>query len=443
MAFHAWAGAGRGAAGVAALGIVILLASAATGAAVPANDAAPTPAVDFDLPGWLATQPRIAAALVWEEPSGTVVPHSAWPADMQHRLAELVARIGRGEAPNLAEAPPLVRPVDPALPFPPLNPELARWSPEVARETYLAYSAQSLAVEIGRWVQWSIAPDDAKALALLLDSRTLWRAEPRTGTYRIPYEFGATTPGDPYRAFQFLRAQSLIGATSRDTIERLVGWIGRNVVHFQGDWNAANVYATWQYYGWPPLERILAGTTSDGDPRQGVRRRAGACFGAVGLMRLLLRTVNIPVELLHPCPGHGVPHFVREDLYLSHGDDPYSSLLIATPPIPPAALLIDRGRYEGWLASDEVSITMCKNIGRQVRELAISHLPDELLATRCTDRSAATDPPRSRVYDIFKFDYSVEQLEQRTLWQRLDEKIAALGGCETLNANRPGGRTVR
>ena len=392
----------------------------------------PTIAPGLDLESWLADHPRIVTALQWQQANGSVLPYPAWPAAMRAQLAELVARIGAGAAPDLPEAPPLVRPADPGAPFPPLNPELARWAPEVARATYLAYAAQSLAVEIGHWVAWSIDRDGSEVLAQLFDSRSLWRAEPSSGTYRIPYDFGAATPGDPYRQFEFLRTHDLIGATSRQTIERLLDWTGRNVVHFQGDWDAANVYANWQYYGWPPVERIIAGTTNDSQPSAGVQHRAGACFGTVGFLRLVLRTANIPVELLHPCPGHGVPHFVREDLYLSHGDDPYDLLMIAQPPIPAGALLIDRGRYDAWLSGDEVSITRCKNIGRQVRELALQHLPNQLLAMRCADRAAGTAEDHSQVYAVFKFNYSVGQLEQQRLWKRLDEKITALGGCASI-----------
>ena len=51
---------------------------------------------------------------------------------------------------------------------------------------------------------------------------------------------------------------------------------------------------------------------------------------------------------------------------------------------------------------------------------------------RCADRSAGTDPARSQVYDNFRFNYSLEQLQKQRLWERLDEKIAALGGCEKI-----------
>jgi hypothetical protein len=412
------------------MGLLLLVALGLAATPAPAPGAAhPTPVTSPDVGSWLNAHPDIAAALRWENPNGVSTPYHHWPAPMRARLAELTARIGRGEAPGLPEAPPLLRSSDPAAPFPPLMPEWARWSLDVARDTYLAYAAQSLAVEIGRWVPWSMTADPPATLALLLDSRSLFRAEAASGSYRIPYDFGATTPGDPYRVYQFLRANQLIGPTTRDTIERLVAWTGRNVVHFQGDWDAANVYANWQYYGWPPLERVIGGTVDTAHPERGTARRSGACFGTVGFLRLVLRTVNIPVELLHPCPGHAIPHFVREHLYLSHGDDPYSTLLIATPPIPPAALLIDDAQYGRWFGSDEVSIAQCKNIGRQVLELAIAHLPNEFLVRRCADRASGAARERSQVYEPFRFNYSVAQLDTIRLWERLDEKIDASGGC--------------
>ena len=383
----------------------------------------------LDLAAWLGAHAEIRAALRWEQPDGTPLPYPQWPDAMRARLAALVAGIGRGAAPDLPAAPDLLPPSDPSMPFPPLIPELARWSVDVARNTYLAFAAQSLAVEIGHWVPWSMAADPPPTLALLLDSRSLFRADPATASYRIPYDFGATTPGDPYRLYEFLRRNDLVGASERDTIERVVGWAGRTLVHFRGDWDAADVYANWQYFGWPPIERILAGTVDAEHPELGLAHRSGACFGTVGVLRLLLRTINIPVELLHPCPGHGIPHFVRAHLYLSHGDDPYDSLLIATPPIEPAALLIDDAQYARWFGDPEVSIAQCKNIGRQVRELAIARLPDELLRRRCADRASGAAPERSQVYDVFRFNYSPAQLEQARLWERLDAKLAGIGGC--------------
>jgi hypothetical protein len=407
------------------------LAVLSTAIAARAEAPPATLAPGSDVNRWLSEHPSVQAAVRWEAPDGTVRGHAEWEPALRDQLQTVFGVIARGESPLLPAVPPLAPSRDADMPFP-LNPELARWPPGTARDYFVAFVAQSLAVEIGRWVPWSISGYAPAELAPLLDSRSLFVAEPATQTYRIPFTLGAITPGDPVRLHRFLQANGLIGPTPRDTIERVVGWTGRNVVHFTGDWDAANVFAQWQYYGWPPVERILAGTVNEKQRGMGVQRRSGACFGTVGLLHTLLRTVNVPVEVLNPCLGHGIPHFVREDLYLSHGDDPYDVFMIATPPIPFGELLIDRAQYEEWMGGggDEVSITVCKHVGRQVRDLAIRHLSNQLLRLRCTDRGAGTAPADSQVYDVFRFDYSVEQLRKQRLWERLDEKIAALGGCD-------------
>jgi hypothetical protein len=391
--------------------------------------AATMPAAGAEPSHWLADHPAVAEAITWEAPDGTVAAYPQWPAEMQAALQRACAAVMHGESTNVPEAPPLARPTDASVPFPPLNPELARWPAEIARDTLLAYVAQSLAVEIARAVPWSLTDYSPRELAPLLASRSLYVADPPSGTYRIPYNAGAITPGDPVRIARFLAAHQLLAPTARGTIERVVDWIAHNVVHFTGDWDAANVYTQWHYYGWPPAERILAGTVNDAMPSAGAQRRSGACFGTVGLLHTLLRTVNIPVELLHPCPGHGVPYFVHEGLYLSHGDDPYDTLWITTPPLAAAELFIDDAQYERWLATTEVSITRCKNVGRQVRELALRHLSNELMQKRCRDRAAGIAPDASEVYQVYRFDYPLAALDQQHLWQRLDEKIDRLGGC--------------
>jgi hypothetical protein len=402
--------------------LVLVLAGRCTADAAKPPDEA-------DLSRWLADHPAVAEAMTWEAPDGTVAPYARWPAAMQTALQHTFAVVARGESTGIPEAPPLARPTDANTPFPPLNPELARWPAEIARDTFLAYVAQSLAVEIGHTVPWSLADYSPRELAPLLASRSLYVADPPSGTYRIPYDAGAITPGDPVRIARFLATHQLIAPSARGTIERVVDWIAHDVVHFTGDWDAANVYAQWQYYGWPPAERILAGTVNAAMPAAGAQHRSGACFGTVGLLHTLLRTVNIPVELLHPCPGHGVPFFVHEGLYLSHGDDPYDTLWITTPPLPAAELFIDGTRYERWLATSEVSITRCKNVGRQVRELALRHLSNELMQKRCRDRAAGTAPDAGEVYQVYRFDYPLAALQQQHLWERLDEKIDRLGGC--------------
>jgi hypothetical protein len=286
-------------------------------------------------------------------------------------------------------------------------------------------------MEIGGRLSWSLADYDAAQLALLLDSRSLYRWDEKTGAYRIPFDLAAATPGDPVRTFQFLRANGLLAETRRATIERLLEWVRRNVIHFSGDWDAANVFDQWQYYGWPPVERTLSGTKLASRPNGEVRHRSGGCLGTGGFLRIVLRTVNVPVDVVVPCPGHAVVHFASERLYLSHADDLYHSMMHSTPAIPVAELFIDESRFNQWFggADGHISITICKNIGRRVRELTIERLPAELVADHCRDRAQFKSPAESSVYQPFRFNYSVEDLQKLELWKRLEEKVESLGGC--------------
>jgi len=80
---------------------------------------------------------------------------------------------------------------------------------------------------------------------------------------------------------------------------------------------------------------------------------------------------------------------------------------------------------------------------RKSLELAITYLPDYLLNQHCNDIAYGLSHEDSSVYDTFKEVFSIESLEEQRLWERMDEKIAAWGGCDVLPnayANFPSSR---
>jgi hypothetical protein len=103
----------------------------------------------------------------------------------------------------------------------------------------------------------------------------------------------------------------------------------------------------------------------------------------------------------------------------------------STPEISVDELFIDRTRFNQWFggADGHLSITVCKNIGRRVRELTIERLPAEIVASHCRDRVQGKSPAESSVYQPFRFNYSVQDLQKLELWERLEEKVKSLGGC--------------
>ena len=382
------------------------------------------------LDAWLATQPAISNAIIWEFPRGSIRSYADWPDSMKSQLDITFQKILRGESTNLPEAPPLM-----VTPRPTEN-AATRLAPDLALAYYIAYIAQSLAAEVGRQVGWSITGYTADQLGFLLSSRSLFWWEGRTGSYNIPFDHGVVTPGDPHRTFSFLGTNALLGPTPRETIERVLDWSRNNLKHFSGGWDAANMYNQWQYYGFPPVERIISGTVLVDHPERGKAHRTGGCWGTTGFLRAVLRTANIPVMPMRLC-NHALPHFVREAAYLSHGDDPYNQLAKGVPPPYPAGeFLIDQAKFDAWYGASVPGDSLCKNIGRRVRELALQYLPDGLLDHHCRDLAARLDHAHSEVYRDFSDNYTLQELEAANLWGRMDAKIASMGGCANIHPPR-------
>ena len=92
------------------------------------------------------------------------------------------------------------------------------------------------------------------------------------------------------------------------------------------------------------------------------------CHGTTGLLRNVLRAVNVPVQILRVC-GHGQVRFLTEGTYLDHADNPYNTGFKASA-LPASALLIDETTYASWFGTSQVNHdTNCANVGRRAMEL--------------------------------------------------------------------------
>ncbi len=220
------------------------------------------------------------------------------------------------------------------------------------------------------------------------------------------------------------------------TIANLLNWCRNNLYHYMGKPGGKNMEEQWQYRGYPPVSRVIAGTPYTGYPNEGISHRTGGCFGTVGFLRAILRAVNIPVKLL-VVANHALAFFPTESRYLSHGDDPYTSAARTyppktSPPFPAAKFLIDDAKFNAWFGSGVPEATKEKNIGRRPRELALETLPVYVLKKHCGDQAAQRSHAASEVYQIFKPSYTVAQLEAANLWGRMDAAVAKLGGCAAM-----------
>jgi hypothetical protein len=372
----------------------------------------------------------LASAITWNYPSGVALPFSHWPDDLKAELNDAydaIVQAVNDDVPytGLPEAPALAVALNPAD-FP-----TTRLDEQLARRFFMGYVAQSLAAEKEEWVAWSMSLYDSEQLEWLLNSRSLFRWEDSTSSYSIRFAtHGTATPGDPLRTYLFLETNGLIAESQRQTAERLIEWCRDNLVHYSGGPTSQNMAYHWQYEAMPPVERMISGT--DRGDGYGVRHWTAGCWGTTGFLRAVSRTVNIPVTL-EPRGGHALPHFLpEEDLYLSHGDDPYNRMSKSVPRFSGADLLIEQAQFDAWFGYGVPSAEVSNNVGRQVRELAIQYLPLYLLSMRCRDLAAGASEENSEIYDYFSRNYTVADLEAMHLWERMDEKIASLGGCQNI-----------
>ena len=387
---------------------------------------------------WLNKYPKIPNAIIWREnaskeyPNGVPLAYNLWEENKKKELSTNFWNILMDILPGLSEAPNItVNLSDDGTVY---STDL---KPGDAWIYYITYVAHSIRVEIDRLVHWSILRYNHDQLEFLFDSNTLFEYFGSNDIYSIIrwdkslFSHGAVTIGDPTRIYDFIDDGKLIGITRWGTIGRFLGWCRDELVHFNGKNNPADYQKYWQYEGYPPVERILNGTKLQDKE---IEHYTAGCFGTTGLMRNILRTINVPVLLEERC-GHAMPHFVYDkthEFYLSHGDDPYNSLYKhSTPQFIPLELIINHNKFDEWFNKDLPNETICKNIGRHALELAVEYIPNGILKIYCDDISKGKSPEDGRIYnEIFRDHLSQSELKLFGFWERLKNKTESLGGCE-------------
>lgn len=308
--------------------------------------------------------------------------------------------------------------------------------PTQAWQRYLAEVAHSLAAEIGGWVPWSLKNYDYDSLEDLLSGWTRYHydSDIEGDWYNVVYPGYLVyrhnvTPAHPVFIFSFLKQNNLVGSTRQETIAKVIDWARWNLQHMIGGYECPNYSNIWQYFGLPPVSRIIEGTVlSQGDEIGVFAHYTPACFGTTDFLRVVLRTVNIPAvhRMGDETCYHSMPYFPSEGLYLSHGDDPYTAQSKQTPVIPAEEFLIGQGVWDTWFtnASDP-----CANVGKRPVELLLQYLSTQLADKYCADMVAGSNHASGQVYQEFQDFYTVAELEAQTLWERLGQLAQNLGKC--------------
>jgi hypothetical protein len=224
---------------------------------------------------------------------------------------------------------------------------------------YVANLGMALATEIGGVYKWSIVGYSSAQLQSLLDSSTMaWRrpAQPAftMGTEHISALRAGNLPqtafAAPRETIGFLNGHQLVGSTRLSTIGAVLQWMRLNMSHFLGYSTFGNAQAIWQYRGFPPLTKIVLGTTDANNPGLGKSHWTAGCHGSVGFLNEVLRAANIPVQPVWVC-GHELAFFMTENLYLDHGDDPYNAN-VKNSGKPILHYLIDEATYKTRFTQD-------------------------------------------------------------------------------------------
>jgi len=309
------------------------------------------PCVACNLSSYLDCNPTVRTSIVWRNPG--VLRYDDWSADQKADLAAAFDTIRTGGEVGLPETAPATAPAPGELE--------TVMSEEDAWDAYIAHLAHSLVVDSCDWVPWSISSLNDEERRLLLDSDAMFAAT--GGSYHmLAWPNGRASHGDPTRVYNWLRAEGLVASDHRDTVGLLLEWCRDNMAHYLFGADPDNMFDHWQYRGFPPVERIISGTTSS----HATHHWTAGCWGTSGFLRLVLRTVNIPSTMVTNC-GHSQPYFPTLDAYLSHGDDPYNR---NTRDAGAAGvdMLVDQETFDEWFGEDVPD--RCDNIGRRAREFA-------------------------------------------------------------------------
>ncbi len=374
--------------------------------AAPGNIPATTTAAT--LTNFLVANPDIANAMQWIWPQVSppkVVPWSQWSAQMQTQLENNFVNYWAWYAGGMVGSDP-----DPPA-DPPTNQHTTSGADALtaltltdARALYTKYLAVTFVVELQHRVAWSLVHYDAASLAELLDSRKFFTGYTSEGYTLIP---NTVLPGPPLWTARYVANSNLICNTKPRSIAEAVFW-ARNLSHYMNSTSPAqDEQDYWQYPGNPPTGHVIKGSVYGGTnpevPTHPAQWTMG-CHGTTGLLKVLLRTINIPVEHfdnLNPTVsqptnamvycGHAVPHFLSEGLWMSHGDDPYIGLGNGQLPYPLSSMLINDAQFASWFPTP---VTSCDvPIGRQPDELWIKYGDNEMLSYRWEDLYNTTPPP--------------------------------------------------
>ncbi len=415
----------------------IIMSTIQTTPTSPRSDDAPVLLPPPDINEWLSEHPTIAQNITWLARSRSTLwaPWTEWDNARKSALRDRFNMIWTwyqrgGVGPSFPAIDPIpyrMTAADETM----YGSGYSMLTQEDAWDVYSSYVAHSLVIELMSLVPWSLTAYSNDSLCDILSAGSMFNWVGGPQLFIFLYQ---STPATPTWLMQsFFRANSLLATSRTETIYRTLDWVRGHFTHFMGIYERETRDAVWQYRGDTPVSRIISGTEDSRLPTYGRLHYTAGCMGTVSFLISTLRAINIPARF-EVNPGlHKGLYFPTENMHLYHGDDLYTAISYSrTSPIPISSLLVDQSTYDRWVSSDTDSAA-------QTNLIATQYLPEYLLMSYCSDQLDHLTHNCGRVAHLLSGTYTVRSLEssENNLWNRMDNKIRDLGGCDHISPPFP------
>src|SRR5262245_45363237 len=328
---------------------------------------------------WLNNNPQVRAHIIWEmmkftgevDEFGTAVveaapvPYDQWAWPLQHDLdvafyyAYDYLKNGGTNFGGLAlpDAPPN------QLTLADGDHATNKFSTADAWRLYVGTIAHSLAMEVGGFLPWSVVSYKPGDLDLLFNGHYLVRVSYRKtagpvsplGSFAgyVPYG-DQTIAAPPVLTFEYLVGNDMVRGNHKATIGQILEWTRVNWMHLGGippqldSLDTLEHEVVWGYRGYPTVAammhpKIVHDPISNTDLFGGkLLSFTRGCWGASEFLQAVLRTVNIPVDVVPDEPwvpggdGHGTAEFHTIDMALPDGDETHGMRYVNAVPNFPA-----------------------------------------------------------------------------------------------------------
>ena len=327
-----------------------------------------------DLSAYHDTMEALGDSLIWEDAAGLHT-YASWPASVRSAVDYSLTRMMEGKDPF----PTHVRPYYPVPQSGSLD--SGYYTTFWARYVYGMFVAHSIWVEVNHQVPWSVMSMTAAQRALLFDSRGFFRYRADVNAYRLESgTSGYVSPWSPIPLYRFARDLDLVGIDQEATIYAAVDWVRSYVRHLN---TADDTEEMWDWpNGFQPPERVLFA-------KPGQRHVSNGCWGTTGLLKTLLRTVNVPVQqgfAQLSSGNHSRVVFPTIGRTMIHSDDPYSGYTrpygLSTTIVPTSEIVITDAEFRALIEAPALDCvgSICNSVPVQASVNHTRHLTDAAAA---------------------------------------------------------------